>query len=202
MEKHVRMPIKLLIVFSMMLAAGLTCMEASPISYVFSGTGFGTFNGIEFNEAVFSINLSGDTLNVKNDAGQFINENLSGTISASGPDINLPVTAFAVPLTIFLDPGSLIVGFFDPAGSNDFLDYDSADLAGYDLKSAFGPIPASLLFASDMALAGGNTIAFEEADKASFAAVPEPTFIALLALGLIGVSLLRLRVKSGYSVAD
>jgi hypothetical protein len=206
MKKHIRTPMYILIACSMILAAGLSCVEAAPITYVFSGVGFGVFNNAEFNDAAFSIRLSGDTSGVVEDSGQFLNSGLSGTISGFGPDIDLPVTAFANPLAIYLDPVTFIVGIFDPAAgfANDLLDYFSDDFENYDLKSEFFTEPASFLFASDITLADGSVLGFEQIDSASFAAnvVPEPASIALLASGLFGLALLKLRKKPGASAAD
>jgi hypothetical protein len=197
MKKLIRFPMYLLITCSMLLIGGLACAEAAPISYSFSGTGFGALTpGVpEFNNAAFAINLFGDTDGVIPDPdqinypGQLINP-VTGTVAVAGV---LLETALAGPLSIYSDPNAGFVGIIGPDGFS-FLDWYSDMFFGYDLRSILGPTRSIPIGGGDILLAdaAGTILAFDTIDGAVFNA-PEPTSIALLGFGLLGLVSLKLR---------
>jgi hypothetical protein len=208
----------LLLTCSLILVVGLSSANADPIAYAFYGTGSGAFtvgnNATEFDSAFFQIRLIGDTLAVAEDTdplspffGQFSNIVSEASIFVSGVTIN----KFLNPLIIYLDPSLETVGIAeignpsDPLDDNTLLEFDFPLLiGGYDLSTDFGPVTATIgpfTFASDMLLADGSVLGFEDIAEASFVAaspsaippIPEPGTVVFLGSGLLGFVLLKLR---------
>ena len=195
---------------ALIFAASLASVQAAPIVYSFTGTGSGAYNAAEFNEAFFEIILTGDSDNVVEDTdptslffGQFTNPGLTGTLSATGTDLTLPVTPFFDPITIYLDPLLEVLGIFDPA-ENTLLEFFFAGIGDYDLRSSFGPISTDgATYFSDMVIGDGDVFAFESITDGTFTAdggtpagtIPEPGTLVFLGSGLVGLVFLKLRKK-------
>jgi hypothetical protein len=203
----------MLIVATVVLLGNLQ-MEAvaSIVTYQFGGTGVhGDINGAEFGNANFLISITGETANVipqdavNNPSGPII-YNLPATISLTGGDLGtgsapaeIPLGSFTNPIYVFADISFNLVGFGSgnpPDG--DLLSIYKPGIGFYNLTDLYGPIFAGPLYQDTSiyltftaALTGIGDLTLEGFDvntgTATFAAVPVPAPVLLLASGLIGL---------------
>ena len=189
MKRLIRLRIGLVGVLSILfIGYWSVAAQAFPIKYTLSGTAaFGDINGVAFDDVSFKISISGDTINVDatTDPTTPVISNLSGTITISGPGINV-VGRFTDPITVFVNHTDQAVGFGNaPLGDLIDLYVPGAGLNTYNLSSLFGPVTAgesaagSTLFFSQF---GGVTLdigllTFDDIGDVTFAAVPNPLFL-------------------------
>ena len=189
MKRLATIRIGLLVVLSILsIGYWSVAAQAFPIKYTFSGTAaFGDINGVAFDDVSFKISISGDTIHVDatTDPTTPLISNLSGTITISGPGINV-VGRFTDPITVFVNHTNQAVGFGN-ALLGDLIDLyvPGAGLNTYNLSSLFGPVTAgesaagSTLFFSQF---GGVTLdigllTFDDIGDVTFAAVPKPPLL-------------------------
>jgi hypothetical protein len=194
------------------LIAALSCMlplaaaHATPMDYTFTGTGGGTINGTAFT-GTFTFIFDGNTANIAPFGSEFILPNVGGTFSEGGTTYTLnPIFGIiANP-----DPSFPRVGFFNSDITNGLVINNNA-FAGYGLGTSLGPIsaptsgdPSSFLLptlggttgflldggADRLILTADSSLTFTAAPPST---VPEPSTIALLAAGILGIGLIYRR---------
>jgi len=191
--------------------------QASPITYTETSIASGSLGGTSFSDALVTVVLTADTSGViEFSPGGFVNKGTAtlkidglGTATFNDPD---GYAAVLFPQSVF--PNCPCVGFFDDAahfpnsGTAIFGLFD-ASLAGYDLRSAFGPLTGT-----GVGLAtnpGGSPVAFSTTAgnlllrrggdpvtltvEVTATAVPEPTSLSLLAVGAFGALVTRRRQR-------
>jgi len=173
-----------------------TAALALPITYTFSGTGYGTWGGADFGSITsgvpFSFTLSGDTINVPGGSGNFTNGNLTGTIN-----IGSSTGTFNNPLRVLVDTSNQSIGFSADTTTiiADYLDLykAGAGLGTYNLKTSFGPISdptAKSLSINGVATSIGDlTLTGVALPSLTFSAtaVPAPATLLLLGSGLFSL---------------
>jgi hypothetical protein len=173
--------------------------HASAMDYTFTGTGGGTINGTSFTGA-FTFVLEGDTANIIPSGGEFFLTNVAGTFSEGGTTYTL---GSGVDIVANPDPSFPRIAFFNSDFTNG-LGINNSALAGYGLASAIGPItapnpsdPSNFLiptlggttgFSMDggvdkLILTANDSLTFTAAPPS---AVPEPSTLALFAVGMFG----------------
>lgn len=177
--------------------------HASSMDYTFTGTGGGTINGTAFT-GTFTFVFDGNTANIAPFGSEFILPSVGGTFSEGGVTYTLdPIFGIiANP-----DPSFPRVGFFNSDITNGLVINNNA-FAGYNLATPLGPItapnpsdPSSTLLptlggTTGFLLDGGADRLILTADSSlTFtagppSAVPEPSTIALLAAGVLGIGLI------------
>lgn len=193
-----------------LLAAAMTSIlpvaaaSATPMDYTFSGTGAGTINGSSFTGA-FTFVFDGDTTNIVAFGTEWQLPNIGGTFTEGGTTYTLDPLNFGIIANP--DPANPRVGFFNNDISNGLV-MNNNSLAGYNLSTPLGPLtapnpsdPSSFL----LPLLGGTTgflldggtdrlILTEDASLTFTAAppssVPEPSTIALVTAGIIGIGMI------------
>ncbi len=168
----------------------LASVQATPISYVYSGTGTGTLGGTPFTDAAFTITGTADTTNIAAWAatpGGLQNPHLSTLINIEG----LGESSITTPVHSWVGSGT-IGGIGKNLGPN-WITFNEPAIAGYDLANAIGPIqednPSNFLQFSNVATTGG-TLAFTSMGTVTLTAipVPEPVSVTFVATGLLLVA--------------
>jgi hypothetical protein len=175
--------------------------SAQPITYVFAGTGSGTFGAQAFTAAPFTIRVASDMSTVPTPVGSDVLTvlNLSAEIDIAGVTTN---AAFANLVRVFVNQTTNGVGVSRNAGSDlfDVVAGAGSGLSTYTLTAPFGPITGTPFALHQFAgiVVGGQTLTFTGASgsatfEAVVAAVPEPSTWMLLGTGLAAVGALRWR---------
>ncbi len=177
--------------------AGATPVGAAPVVYTFQGVGNGSLGGSAFNNAAFTITVDSDTNLVT--PFSFVNNGFTNNgFSISPSPARIDVTGFGTASftggeKVFVNNSTVVLGFQPPSNS-DFLDLNHPTFATYDLKSSTGPLAVTtdLRFGNqfvNVATSAGLLNLSGLQPNVTFQArvVPEPTGVALLGLGVLGM---------------
>ena len=182
------------LLLSMLIFAVGGAATASPITYIFTGTGSGTVNGNSFN-GTFTITDVADTSGVTSGGGEYRNAP-SSSVFASGAltaSLTSPLVientispgfmGFSESVTPFNDE-SLTNSVFETYGLNTALPQTSGGLSVS--TGALGTFPTT-----------SGVLVFNSITALSFQATttPEPATLTFAGLGLAGLLLLRRRCR-------
>lgn len=183
-----------------LLLAGSAMANASQINYMFQGTGAGYLGGSYFENAGFTITLTGDTNNVQDQGGGlFVNVATSAQVAIDG----LGTATFLVPIQLFDNQPYNVAGISRAPDAADLIDMFDNSFGSYDLKSSFGPVynqyPYFGQFNCEWVCVGTTQgdLEFISMTDVNFSAttVPEPGTLALMGAGALGL-VQRLRRKA------
>jgi PEP-CTERM motif len=191
--------IRSVLVVTMTGMLSVVAAHASPMDYTFTGTGGGTINGTAFTGA-FTFALEADTTNIIPSGTEFFLTNVAGTFSEGGTTYTL---GSGVDIVANPDLSFPRIAFFNSDFTNG-LGINNSALAGYSLASAIGPItapnpsdPSDFLIptlggTTGFSIDGGvDKLILTANDSLTFtaappSAVPEPSTLALFAVGMFG----------------
>jgi hypothetical protein len=183
--------------------------RAALITYTLQAPATGTFEGVNFTDALVTLMMMNDTNAIMDLGGGLFEINGTATVSVNGVAGGAPV-AFADPMQVFVAQqaalGTGTVGFFDISAGLDVLDDTDAAFATYAL-GPIGPLTAGMATLGapgfPFPLADGSTLTLTDVVgtatfTASLAVIPEPPIgrgmsfvLAIVGAGVLGAKLMR-----------
>jgi hypothetical protein len=123
---------------------------AEPVIYSVSVVATGSLGGKSFSNALVIIKCAGDTANVTLDQNRTLWTNPTGTATVSVE--GFPLATFAEPIAVSaanesVPPSIGVVSTSPPRSS--VIDVFSVGLAGYDLKTAIGPVSGTTFYSME-----------------------------------------------------
>ena len=194
------------------LAAMSLCFAGSayavPVTYTFSGNAGGYVNSVSdpFSGA-FTFVVNGDTTAINTSGAPFFKlSNVNGTFTRG----SFSATLTGVTVESNANPAFENIDFYNTTFLNGLGMSDPA-LNGYNLSTSIGPITVTTLSPAGSFLTptfagggftttGSDTVFFTSNDSLTFtastASVPEPSAVLLLGLGLVGIVIMRKRIRT------
>ncbi len=170
--------------------------HAAPITYTVTDTATGTLGSTAFTNALITVSFTGDTSNVTGSGTFYTNSIGTGTVQVGS---GLLATFTAGPTFFdnqsFSRNGAITGAAGIGANNGSILDTFSDIFKTYNGTSAIGPITGPVFYNSGVAFSttGGNFIIDSAGANSTFTAAlgtsmtPEPSSLALLGTGLLGV---------------
>jgi len=172
---------------------------ATPITYTGQTTASGSLNGVGFSNASITLTMMNNTASVTQPSSGLFENFGTITLNVSG---FAPVT-FTDETDVFSNQNVTTVGFTDQSVS-DILDFDSTPFSTYALATSIGPIStAAGLEGGPFPTTGGAFEVTASSGTGTFTAstaIPEPSSIALLGVGLTGLGVIRRRKTGSANV--
>jgi hypothetical protein len=155
--------------------------SATPIDYIFTGTGTGTLNGTAFSGS-FTVTDVADTSGITSGGGEFRNTPSVSTFATGALTATL-----SAPLVIDNTAAPGFIGFAESIAPFSDESLTNAVFETYGLNTALASTSGGLSVApATFATSEGNLV-FDTITALSFeAVVPEPASLALLGVGLLG----------------
>jgi hypothetical protein len=161
-------------------------VSAGPIVYTVQTTASGSLGGTPFSNALVTVSFTGDTSNVTGGGGFFTNTVGTATVNVAG----LGTATFTDSMEAFVNQTFVppAAGIADTTIGGSVLDTFNAAFATYDLRSFIGPLSgAPFINPGESFPTNRGGFILNSAGNSTFQAasptVPEPSTLALLALG-------------------
>ena len=184
------------ILAAMFALAGSRQAEAAPITYFESITTDGVLGGTVFTNELVTLSFTADTSNVTAGPGSsFTNIPSISTVTVAG--VGSATFSDPVSLSVFVFPTFSEFSVTDTALSTDILDTFALTsvFAGYDMTTPLGPVSGGAAYSVGTLFptsVGNFEFTKTGGGVSSVSAVPEPSSLFLIALGLSGLAAHRM----------